>query len=85
MLTTGRFHFFRRYRVRGVRSLIFYNLPEHPYFYSQVMNYMKDDEEGAPASVALYTKYDAMALERIVGSDRYKKMIAGQKDTFLFC
>jgi U3 small nucleolar RNA-associated protein 25 len=84
MVVTGRCHFFRRYRMRGVQSVMFYALPEHPYFYSQVMNYMQD-QGTAPASVALFTKYDAMPLERIVGSNRYKKMLSNQKDTFLFC
>ena len=85
LLTTGRFFFFRRYRLRGVKSIIFYGLPAHEYFYSQMMNVMVSNESSAPASVALFSKYDAMQLERIVGSDRFKRMIRGEKSTYMFC
>jgi U3 small nucleolar RNA-associated protein 25 len=66
-------------------KVIFYGLPEHPYFYHQILNYMSEGEGGAPASLSFFTKYDVMALERIVGTSRYKTMIGGAKDTYMFC
>jgi U3 small nucleolar RNA-associated protein 25 len=34
--------------------------------------------------LALFTKYDAHALERVVGSSNSRRMLQGQKSTFLF-
>ncbi len=36
-------------------------------------------------SQVLYTKYDALALARVVGSARAAPMLTGEKSTFLFC
>lgn len=35
MLVTERFHFFRRYQIRGIRHLVFYGLPEFPEFFAE--------------------------------------------------
>lgn len=35
MLVTERFYFFRRYQLRGIRSLIFYSLPDYPEFFTE--------------------------------------------------
>ncbi len=35
MLVTERFHFFRRYKVRGVRHLVFYGLPDFPEYFAE--------------------------------------------------
>lgn len=37
MLVTERFHFFRRYRIRGIRHLVFYGLPEFPEFFTDYL------------------------------------------------
>lgn len=51
MIVSERFHFFRRYQIRGIRHLIFYGLPEFPEFYTQwlgmVGNVRKETEEEA--------------------------------------
>lgn len=40
----------------------------------------------SPAScLALYTKYDAHEMERIVGTKNCARMVQGSKDTYLFC
>jgi U3 small nucleolar RNA-associated protein 25 len=38
LLVTERFHFFRRYRLRGIRHLVFYGLPDHSIFYPEFIN-----------------------------------------------
>ena len=50
-------------------------------------NSMYDDEEDStPAScLALFTKYDAHSLERIVGTQHCSRMLTSDKQTFLFC
>ena len=96
MLYTGRAHFFQRHVIKGVRHLILYGLPEHGEFYSGLVNDLhaglerEDDEDdmdmAAPLScLSVFTKYDALALERIVGNEHCNRMIKGEKSTYMFC
>ena len=60
-----------RYRIRGILNLVFYGPPDHAQFYSELLTFPFIDEGVDPSDVScqlLYSKYDAMALERIVGS-----------------
>ncbi|KAE9403904.1 digestive organ expansion factor, partial [Gymnopus androsaceus JB14] len=36
LLITERFHFYKRYKLRGIRNLVFYGPPDHPQFYSEL-------------------------------------------------
>ncbi len=88
MLYTERFHFFRRYAIRGIRHLIFYQPPENMQFYYELLNAveMNAGETATHATcIMLYTKYDATALERIVGTERSVKIIQASKATHMFC
>lgn len=61
-----------RYRLRGVRNIIFYGPPEHAQFYAEFLGFPFLDEGVDPSDVSvkvLYSKYDMLRLERIVGSD----------------
>jgi hypothetical protein len=42
------------------------------------------DGTGGVSCLVLYTQYERMALERIVGAKRCAQMIAGAKATFMF-
>lgn len=89
LLTTERAHFFRRYRIRGIKNLVFYGLPEHSFFYSDFCNMLIPDNETDATDInsmvsVLYTQYDALKLERVVGTKRVEKMICGTKSTFMF-
>jgi len=78
LVITERFHFFRRYRIRGVRNLIFYGAPEHGQFYGEFLTFPFLDEGVEPLDVTaklLYSKYDMMRLERIVGTDAVDGLI----------
>ena len=96
MLYTGRAHFFQRHVIKGVRHLILYGIPEHGEFYSELVNNlnaglereesMEDLDLASPLScLSLFTKYDALALERIVGNEHCQRMMKGEKSTFMFC
>lgn len=94
LLYTGRAHFFMRFNIKGARHLIFLGLPEHREFYVELINRINNkgnvageneiDIEAPPTCLALFTKYDAFALERIVGSKTCGNMINQEKGTFLF-
>ena len=92
LLYTGRAHHFRRLTIRGVRHVYLYGLPENQAFYSELVR----DFLGASVAEgkihpddatckALFSKWDSLALERIVGTDRVKRMLKdGAGDTFDF-
>ncbi|KAJ3164602.1 hypothetical protein HDU88_005249 [Geranomyces variabilis] len=84
-LYTERFHFFRRYHIRGMRHIVFYALPEYGEYYSEMVNMLEEGKTGEAVScTVLYTKYDRLRLERVVGSKRVARMCEGEKDAFMF-
>lgn len=67
-----------RYRIRGIRNIVFYALPEHPQFYTEYLSYPWLDEGVDASDVTcrvLFSKFDAMRLERIVGSVEARKLV----------
>nr|XP_022332031.1 digestive organ expansion factor homolog [Crassostrea virginica] len=88
LLYTERIHFYRRYKLRGIRHIIFYELPRYPHFYSEVCNMLKDirrqaDKENLTCSV-LYSSFDAQRLADIAGTDRAARMISSTKKVHMF-
>lgn len=81
LLVTGRFHFFRRYKIRGIKQLIFYSPPLYPEFYKEFVSVV-DETEGS--SLLLYVQpFDQMALQRIVGNRRCRKMLKSPKNSIM--
>ncbi|PRW59313.1 U3 small nucleolar RNA-associated 25 [Chlorella sorokiniana] len=87
LLYTERAQFYNRHRIRGAKSILFYQLPEHPQFYAEVLNLLEEGEAGeTPTVTVVFSKVDALRLERVVGSARATKMLKSKKTgTFLFC
>jgi hypothetical protein len=95
MLYTERNHFYHRFRIRGARHIIFYGPPAHAQFYPDMLNVLSTsgskmsaagDSAADPSVTILFTKFDALRTERIVGTDRVKRMVKGKggKNTYLF-
>lgn len=85
LVVTERFHFYRRYRIRGAKTIVFYALPEHAQFYAEFLSTPfigKDGEsEVDPAEVSarvLFSRFDVLRLERVVGNADARKMLAGE-------
>ncbi|XP_075003083.1 U3 small nucleolar RNA-associated protein 25 homolog isoform X2 [Calonectris borealis] len=87
LLFTERFHFYKRYTIKGIRNLIFYELPTYSHFYSEICNMMKATDNGVDATwtcTVLYSKYDAQKLAAVVGIDRTAQMLQSTKNVHLF-
>ena len=92
MLMTERLQHFRRLTIKGVRRVLFYGLPENPIFWGEVLGWigMNDEYErrngkdtrGVKETKgrvrALFSKWDVMKLERIVGTERVGRLVGGQ-------
>ncbi|KAA3490166.1 digestive organ expansion factor-like protein [Gossypium australe] len=83
MLYTERIHFYRRYKIRGIRNLIIYSLPERKEFYYEIVNMLEGSDD--LACTVLFSQYDKLQLERIVGTAPAKRMIKSEKGVFVFC
>ncbi|ETI23575.1 hypothetical protein G647_05377 [Cladophialophora carrionii CBS 160.54] len=96
LLYSERSHHHFRYRIKGVRKILWYGLPENPLFWAEIISLLglgsaKDGDvgrgKGSTKGVirALFSKWDALKLERIVGTERVGRLINDRGgDTFEF-
>ncbi len=93
LVYSGRAHFFRRFKIRGAKHLIFYSCPEYPHFYPEMVNVLGEvvqkgegggDVAEEMSCLTLFTPCDKMALDRIIGPKRADHMLSSNKSTFLF-
>ncbi|XP_068227770.1 U3 small nucleolar RNA-associated protein 25 homolog [Palaemon carinicauda] len=88
LLYTERFHFYRRYRIKGVRHVIFYDLPTYPHFFSEICNLMVDGNQnrrtqkkhiGSNTVSVLYQQSDLTKVVGVLGSQRAGEIVKAQK------
>jgi U3 small nucleolar RNA-associated protein 25 len=78
ILLTERAYFFRRFgRIRGVRRVVFYGLPEYAEFYSEIARWMDMEGESGQVTV-VFSRWDWWRVERIVGADRVGRICGSQ-------
>ena len=67
-----------RYKLRGIRNLIFYGPPDHAQFYTEFLSFpfLDDDVDASDVTCrVLYSKYDWLRLERIAGTEGATQLI----------
>ncbi|KAJ2903202.1 hypothetical protein MKZ38_010238 [Zalerion maritima] len=96
LLYTERAHHFRRSVLRGVQRVVFYAPPDNPAFYGEVVGFLaksrldgtldvERDDGGEKGSVrVIFSRYDVMKLERVVGTSRVGRMAGDRGDVFDF-
>lgn len=78
------------YRVvlRGIRHIIFYGLPQYPHLYSEMCNMLNDVKSKVTVDnqtcTVMYSKFDALRLAEVVGTDRAKQMVHSEKSVHMF-
>lgn len=91
LLYTERAHHFRRYSLKGVKSIIMYGLPDNPQFYKEIVEgylaqtVLEEGKNNLAKVRSLFTRLDILKLERIVGTKRYTLLVNEKSgDTFDF-
>ncbi len=85
LLYSERYHFFRRTRMKGIKHIVFYGPPTFSKFYGELVNFLADaSRDGDVSCQVLFSAYDRLALERVVGSERLVKMMSGSKEAYMF-
>ncbi|KAI7833758.1 hypothetical protein BX661DRAFT_177487 [Kickxella alabastrina] len=89
ILYSERAHFYHRYPIKGIHHMVFYSLPDHPLYYSELVNLMltSNDETASSAKLtctAFYTKYDQLKIERVVGSRLVSQLLTGERSQYTF-
>lgn len=88
LLYTERAHFYHRYFIKGVRHVIFYELPVYPHFYSEVCNFLgganKDKGAKKESVTVLWSQYDCLQLAAVAGYQRTMQMKESNRNTYMF-
>ena len=63
-----------------------YQLPEHAHFYTEIVNMLGKggSSAGHGTVTVMFSEFDGLALERVVGTARSGKMVTGSAPSFMF-
>eukprot|EP01095_Lingulamoeba_sp_RSL-Kostka_P014382 TRINITY_DN6253_c0_g1_i2.p1 TRINITY_DN6253_c0_g1~~TRINITY_DN6253_c0_g1_i2.p1 ORF type:complete len:151 (-),score=27.90 TRINITY_DN6253_c0_g1_i2:94-546(-) len=82
LLVTERFHFYHRYFIKGIHNIVFYQLPFFPDYYSEFCNMVSNSEFAT--SIVLYSVFDKLLLQNVLGQKRASILLKSLKATHLF-
>lgn len=77
IIMTERFHFFKRFIIKGVENIVFYQLPINPTFYHELIN--DSTPEKRLESKVIFSKFDIFRLQNIFGKTQAKELIKSDK------
>ncbi|KAF4353467.1 hypothetical protein G4B88_020181, partial [Cannabis sativa] len=69
MLYTERMHFYHRYKIRGIKNLMFYSLPERKEFYPEIVNMVEGSDN--LTSTTLFSRFDQLRTWYCTGENRW--------------
>ena len=78
---------FLRHQLKGIRHVVFYQLPTYAEFFSEILNAVESSdspEQSAPSCRVLYSRYDEQKLSRTVGSARAQHMLSSGEKVHMF-
>ena len=94
---TERFHFYHRYRIKGIRHILFYDLPSYGHFYPEIVHFLtlphvnekkkievKSTQEESASCTAFYAKEDALKLAYILGQKTVTDLLNSEKKIHIF-
>ncbi|XP_052756612.1 U3 small nucleolar RNA-associated protein 25 homolog isoform X2 [Galleria mellonella] len=91
LLYSERVHFFRRFRIKGIRHIIFYQPPTYPHFYSEMCNLMQESNQnkygGSECNMTVsvvWSSYDAARLAALLGTQRAARMLHSDKPVHMY-
>ncbi|RKP31089.1 DUF1253-domain-containing protein [Metschnikowia bicuspidata] len=76
LLYTERLHYYSRFDLYGVKNVLIYEAPSNPLSYKELLRYVGKSvfKEQADLDLSfvktIYSKWDSLSLERIVGNER---------------
>lgn len=90
LLYTERLHHFRRFEIGGVKTVLIYEPPANPLFYKELLRFVAKSVYKEEADIdlsfvkTLFSKWDAVSLERIVGNERAPVLCNSVNETYEF-
>eukprot|EP01012_Entosiphon_sulcatum_P042521 TRINITY_DN5657_c0_g1_i1.p1 TRINITY_DN5657_c0_g1~~TRINITY_DN5657_c0_g1_i1.p1 ORF type:complete len:723 (+),score=97.73 TRINITY_DN5657_c0_g1_i1:31-2169(+) len=85
LLMTERCYFYFRSPIMKTRKVIFYAPPLYAHFYTAIVNQLSTGTAEDPTSYCYYTRFDVHSLQRLLGTDRTRRVFADKQGTHLFC
>lgn len=87
LLYSERCHFYHRYKIKGVRNIIFYEPPMFPLFYAEMINMMKPEHQGKKfnedtekfTTTCLFSNHDTLQLGALVGHTNAVNLIQNER------
>lgn len=90
LLYSERLHHFRRFEIGGVKNILLYGVPTNPLFYKEYLKFIGKSVFNDMVDLNLafikviFSKWDAVALERIVGNERAPILCNSVNETYEF-
>lgn len=87
LLYTERCHFYHRYKIKGIRNIVFYEPPTFAKFYTEMLNMLTPELQGKKfdesstqfTATTLFSNYDTLQLGAIIGFNNAAKLIQNKK------
>lgn len=87
LIYTERCHFYHRYKIKGIRRIIFYEPPVYAKFYTELVNMLVPELQGKKfvedserfVATTLFSNHDTLQLGAIIGYSNAVKLIQNKK------